>query len=496
MKNSSPSRCHVHFCSDGAGSVQWLGPRVATVLFCAVLAAIMTGAVFATSSQDALTSAQCAQIDSAVNAVLTSTGAPGASIAVVWKGKIAYEHAYGFAKLDPPITTTGTMRYSVGSVTKQFVATAVLLLVEEKQLSVDDKVCRWFPELTRAKDISIRQLLSMTSGYQDYWPQDYVFAAMLQSTTPQSILDQWARKPLDFEPGTKWQYSNTNYIIAGLIVERVTGVPLFEYLTRRIFTPLGMTSVKDYDAGPLGSVDASGYLRNALGPLRPAPKEAKGWLFSAGQLAMTPHDLALWELSMIEQTVLQPASYQTMLTSVLLSNGVAPGYGFGIEVNSVSGRRKLSHGGGTSGYLAANDVYPDEQAAIIVLCNVLPGAGYPETEIANRIAKMLFESTDAEADKAQEQARRIFANLQEGQIDRALFSPNANSYFSPQVIADFASSLKPLGAPTLFEQVEQKLRGGMTFREFRIKCGRKNLKLTTRALPNGQMEQYLIERAE
>src|ERR1043166_8347829 len=120
-----------------------------------------------------------ASVDKAVNEVLTKTGAPSASVAVVRDGKLVYANAYGLANLEAKTPATPQMRYSIGSVSKQFTAAAILMLAEEGKLSLDDKVARWLPELTRAKEISIRQLLSMTSGYQDFWPQDYVMPGML-----------------------------------------------------------------------------------------------------------------------------------------------------------------------------------------------------------------------------------------------------------------------------------------------------------------------------
>jgi len=158
-----------------------------------------------------------------VQAVLDVTGAPSASIAVVRSGEIVYERAYGDGRVDPRTPATPSMRYAIGSVSKQFTATAVLLLDEEGKLSLDDKVAKWFPQLTGASEVSLRQLLSMTSGYQDYWPQDYVFSDMQRPATARTILQRWASTALDFAPGTKWQYSNTNYVIAAAIVERVTG---------------------------------------------------------------------------------------------------------------------------------------------------------------------------------------------------------------------------------------------------------------------------------
>ena len=103
------------------------------------------------------------------------------------------------------------------------------LLQEDGKLSLDDAVGKYIPNLTRANEVTIRQLLSHTSGYQDYWPQDYVPPFMLQAITSEKILDLWARKPLDFDPGTRWQYSNTNYVIAGMIIEKASGMPLLQF---------------------------------------------------------------------------------------------------------------------------------------------------------------------------------------------------------------------------------------------------------------------------
>ncbi len=443
-----------------------------------------------------LTPAETARIDSAANAVLTSTGAPSAAIAVVRGGEIVYERAYGNARVDPAVAATPAMRYSIGSVSKQFTVAAVLMLAEEGRLSLDDRVARWFPGLTRANDINIRQLLSMTSGYQDYWPQDYVFTDMQRAAGSDEIIRRWAQKALDFEPGSKWQYSNTNYVIAAMIVEKVTGAPFMDLLRRRIFAPLGMTSVADFNAGPLGASDAAPFLRNAVGPLRPAPKEGTGWLFGAGQLAMTAHDLALWNISMINGTVLKPASYRTMQTDVLLSSGLPTRYGLGVNVSSVNGRRRISHGGAVSGYTTTNEVYPEDKAAITVFTNIYPGAAGASAQIAGRIANVLFTPAVATASASTtEQARRIFDGLRQGAIDRTQFTADANAYFTDQVIADYAASLGPLGAPTEFTAGGESLRGGMTIRSYRIRAGGMVLDLTTMILPDGKIDQYIVARA-
>jgi D-alanyl-D-alanine carboxypeptidase len=442
-----------------------------------------------------LSPADRARIDSAVTGVLTSTGAPSASIAVVRSGSIVYEKAYGDARVDPRMPATASMRYSIGSVSKQFTAAALLLLAEEGRLSLDDRVSRWFPELTRASGITVRQLLSMTAGYQDYWPQDYVFTDMQRPTTPEAILQRWAAKPLDFDPGTKWQYSNTNYVLAARIVEKAAGTPFMDFLRQRIFTPLRMTSVADFDAGPLTVADAGAYLRNGLGPLRPAPKEGTGWLFGAGQLAMTAHDLALWNVSVMDRALLRPESYRIMQRDMLLENGLSTRYGLGVGVNSSAGRRRISHGGAVSGYTTANDIYPDDRAAIVVYTNIYPGAAAAPSQIAARIGNVLFASSDTTATKFRELARRIYEGLRTGTLDRSLFTPDANAYFTQQVLADYATSLGSLGAPTEFSPTGESLRGGMTIRSYRVRAGLAVLDLTTMTLPDGRIDQYLIARA-
>ncbi|HEY2799304.1 MAG TPA: serine hydrolase domain-containing protein, partial [Chthoniobacterales bacterium] len=140
---------------------------------------VLLGAPASLLAQDAaIPAATKTKIDKAVPDLLTKSGAPSASIAVVVDGKLAYARAYGTARLDSKREATAEMRYSIGSISKQFTAAAILLLEQEGKISLDDKLAHWFPELTRAGDISVRELLSMTSGYQDYWPQDYVMPMM------------------------------------------------------------------------------------------------------------------------------------------------------------------------------------------------------------------------------------------------------------------------------------------------------------------------------
>src|SRR5258708_25565470 len=134
------------------------------------------------------------------------------------------------ARLGPAMAAERGMGYWLGWVSKQFTGGLVLLLAQDGKLKLDDPVGKYLPGLTRANDVTIRQVLSMTSGYQDFWPEDYVMTSMMKSTNPQQILDVWAKKPLDFEPGTEWQYSHTNYVVAGRVGGIFGGEELVEQL--------------------------------------------------------------------------------------------------------------------------------------------------------------------------------------------------------------------------------------------------------------------------
>jgi D-alanyl-D-alanine carboxypeptidase len=428
------------------------------------------------------------KVDAIVRQSLTATGIPSASVAIVQEGAITYLHAYGDGRTEPQTPAVSSMRYSIGSISKQFTAAAVLLLAERGKLSLDDPVSRFVPNLTRGNEVTIRELLSHTSGYQDYWPQDYVPPFMLQPVTADKILDLWARKPLDFDPGTEWQYSNTNFVIAGLIVEKISGEPLLQFLSEHIFAPLGMKSVVNIDQNRLTETDATGYLRYALGPLRVAPKEGKGWLFAAGELAMPAEDLAKWDISMINQTVLQPASYAQMEKEVVLKSGLGTRYGLGVDVRQEFGQRAIEHGGEVSGFTAHNMVFPDARIAVVVLVN--EDSVGASADIARGIAGLLFR--EADAGKQEDQSRELFRALQQGKIDRVLFTDNCNSYFTEQALQDFASSLGPLGPPTEFTQTYTQDRGGMTFRLFEVHFPQKTVEVWERIMPDGKIEQYQV----
>jgi CubicO group peptidase (beta-lactamase class C family) len=446
-------------------------------------------------AQNALPSATASGIDAAAAEVLKATGVPSASVAVVQGGKVAYVKAYGMARLEPAMAAQAGMQYSIGSISKQFTATMVLLLMQDGKLKLDDPVGKYLPELTRANEVTIRQVLSMTSGYQDFWPEDYVMTSMMKPSNPQQILDVWGKKPLDFEPGTQWQYSNTNYVIAGRIAEIVGGKPLIDQLQERIFKPLKMMGVFNSDASRLPANDPTGYYQHALGPLRPAPQEGEGWMFAAGELAMPASDLALWNISLMDRTLLAPASYDEMFTDVKLKNGKATGYGLGVQVGDRNGHRYIEHSGEVSGFVSENIVFPNDKTAITVLTN--EDASSAAGALARKIAPLVLGgasgvSVDGTTAMAEKRALGIFTGLQDGKLDRSQLTAFCDAYFTAEAIEDFASSLKPLGVPTSFKQVAEEKRGGMMFRVFNVSFPGKQVRVTVYEMPDGKLEQYLV----
>jgi len=321
-------------------------------------------------------------------ATLKQSGAASVSIAVVKDGELVFAKAFGMANIAGNRAADVNTRYAVGSISKQFTATAILLLAEQGKLSLDDKVSKYFPDLTRAGEVSIRQLLSHTSGYEDYAPQDYIIPEWTKPTTPQAILDRWAKKLLNFDPGTRWQYSNTNYVLAGEIFENVSGRPLVEFLREKIFGPLDMRSAGDC-AAP-SATDAIAYTRYALGPARPAAREASGWYFAAGELCMTPSDLARWDIAFLQKRILPAGSYHEITGEVRLANGDFTHYALGLETGDMRGIPTIYHGGEVSGFLALNTVFPTRNGAIVTLSNE-DGISLIEP-LSRQIATLVFSS--------------------------------------------------------------------------------------------------------
>ena len=435
-----------------------------------------------------------AAAEAKISKLLADSGAPSVSIAIVERGQPAYAKAFGKASLDPNRAADAHTRYAVGSVSKQFTVAAILLIAEQGKLSLDDKVSKYFPDLTRANEITVRELLSHTSGYEDYAPQDYIIPEWIKPTTPEAVLDEWAKKPLDFDPGTRWQYSNTNYVLAGRIFEKASGQQLMPFLREKFFNPLGMTSAGDCSVDKTPE-DAVAYTRYALGPGRPALREGPGWYFAAGELCMTPSDLARWDSAFLHKQILSAQSYSEFTKEVLLKDGNHTHYALGLQIGQHNNIPVIYHGGEVSGFLTLNQVFPTRDAAVIVCSNQdgIELIGPVADVIANWVLSLENTSSNGPASPPElQQVRNILEGLQKGQVDRSLFTSNMIFYFSATAVHDIQSSLSPLGALKSVTRVREGLRGGMTFRAYDLQFEKRKLILTVYLTPDGHYEQFLI----
>ena len=465
------------------------------------------------SAAQQLAPAQQSRLQGAVQQVVDTTKVPSAVVGVSRGGRVVYVQAYGDAILSqnrgtPAVRAGQAMAYPIGSISKQFTAVCILLLQERGVLRLDDPVARWFPNLTRAHDVTIRNLLTHTSGYSDYAPQDYTIPAWTQPTKPVELVTEWASKPLDFEPGTRWQYSNTNFQLAALIVERAGGMHFHDFLWQNVITPLKLQGVLDLDVDR-DRLQVRGYEQHALGPMRPAILEAPGWYYGDGQLAMPMATLLAWDESIVHRTLLKPESYTAMETEYRLKNGEGSGYGLGVFVQRNGlGKVVLHHSGEVGGFVSNNVVSLSDDVCFAALTNeearvaglltramspiLLPWTVESKPRPKAATAPDRPGAPSAETLRAEAQAQTILTSLQEEDLDPTVFTADANFYFNPQTIQDYANSLAPLGAVRSVVQTGEALRGGMMFRQFDVVFDKQTLSLSTYTTTAGKLEQFIV----
>lgn len=433
------------------------------------------------------------KITQTAETVLHKSGVPSASIGIIENGRIVYTHAFGLARITPPEPAEASMAYPIGSISKQFTATAVLLLQQQGKLTLDDPVGRFFPGLTEADKVTIRNLLTHTSGYQDYAPQDYTIPAWRLPVDPMKLVREYAGKPLDFQPGTKWQYSNTNFVVAAMIVQKASGEPFATFLRDHVLNPAGLEGVLNLNT-ERSKLQVTGYMRNALAPVRPAALEAPGWYFGDADLAMPVAALLKWDLTLMNRSFLSPQSYAEMETPFILKDGRNTHYGLGLFIRDHDGYTMLEHDGEVGGFVAENIVLPSNRVAVDVLTN--QEASDAAGDIGQALLPIMLEGSkpiNTPPDTFGRQLRDILTGLQKGKIDRALFTSDCNAYFGRDALADFRSSLAPLGTITAVAQTRTALRGGMQFGMYRVAfSGGTTLLVTVYIKSNGKIEQLLV----
>src|SRR5215471_8939034 len=427
-------------------------------------------------------SAKADKIDDYVLAQMRQLHIPGLSLAIIRDGRITKAQGYGFANVELKARATKETVYEIGSNTKQFTAAAIMMLVEDGKVHLEDPITKYFPEAPEAwHAITIRHLLSHTSGIQNHVAVPHwldVFRTNLSFETAPSrdeLLKMFFKLPLEFRPGETWAYDNTGYYLLGIIIEKASGKSYWQFLDERIFKPLGMTATRDTDPRPIVSNRASGYeWKNDRFENRPILLPAIA--FSAGSLVSTVEDMAKWDAALSSGKLLSRSSLDQIWTATATNNGAdAPfNYGFGWFVDSYHGHRLVQHSGGTPGFSSVIYRFIDDKLTIIILTN---HSDMIIDELAIDIAGLCLPALkrpDANPDpdpKATAMFRGAVSGLLNEKYDPVSFTPAMRIFLTTATGKAFWKWFAEHGAlgPFVFSNREQR-KDGRVFR-YKISLG-------------------------
>jgi CubicO group peptidase (beta-lactamase class C family) len=319
------------------------------------------------------------KVDSAMRATIASRRVNGLTLAVVRNGSIVYARAYGMRDAGAKLPATLETQYEIGSITKQMTAAAVMQLAEKGKIALDASLSTYLPNAPHAREVTIRELLALTAGLPEYLTGPELLADVARPTTPEALLARIQGKPLNFEPSTQWQHSNTNYLLLGMLIEKVSGKPyervIFDDVLAR--APGANFSVIDDEAGL--SQMARGYVGDSL-----SPPLSGSWPWAAGNLVGSVGDLLAWDAALSSGRVVSMASYATM-TSQQAPASSATVAGFPFFIDTHRGYARLWHDGSTIGFSVADDYYPQLKIRVIVFANANNGG------IADELATVTFD---------------------------------------------------------------------------------------------------------
>ncbi len=411
--------------------------------------------------------------------LMKSGHVPGMQVLVIQDGKVASNTSYGVRNLATGQPVDEHTRFEIGSITKQFTAAAILQLRDAGKLSLDDKLGKYFPQYARAKDVTLRQMLFQISGIPNFTSVKAFNAmikvvngryAMTQPGSLAGVLDLIKGKPLDFTPGTKWEYSNSNYFLLGEIVASVGKMPWEQYIAQNIFSKAGMTEsafMKDETKIP---DMATGYVFEK-GRYIPTG-DFNGWAQGAGAIVSTAGDLAKWDAAFFGNRIV-PAQDVALITSA----GPVPAigktyYGFGWLLDAYDGQARVWHNGGTMGFNASNQVYPAVGQTVIVLAS----AGHVADRLAERTFDSLHPDLAAATAKPAEgedfavtaRIKAIYAQLMSEKPDRSQFTEQANKAFTPALLSMTKTQLSSLGEPTTWVFKGKTSVGNLTAYRYRV----------------------------
>ncbi len=413
------------------------------------------------------------RLDAAVSKVLADTHAPGAAVAVQREGAAPYIKGYGYANVLHTAVVTPSTRFEIGSVTKQFTAAAILQLVEAKRISLDDRVEKFIKVYPKAGPLTLRQLLWQVSGLPNY--SDIPHFVTIASHKPASfaaIVALVSNKPLEFKPGSRWGYSNTNYILLGRVIEVASEMPFDTYIKSHIFKAADMTqSGTIADEAHIPDM-ATGYYADKKG-LHASPKFRSGWAWSAGNIVSTAGDMLKWDEALFAGKIVSPQDVSAMTSPGMLANGKSTSYGFGWIIDKQSGHKRIWHNGGRFGFGASNSVFPGDHLRMVVLINDVAVA-------PSSIATKVFESlspdvakSDCQAARGEDAAVTVRAKewlhrLQSGNIDRSQLTKQMSDALTPASLISLKQQLGALGEPASFIYKGKQAAGGDTAYLYRI----------------------------
>lgn len=336
---------------------------------------LLVATPLAAQAPDAVTLAR--RVDSLATNAIKNGPLAGLAIVVARGDKILVARGYGYADLENEVPATTETIFKVGSVTKQFTALSIMQLVEKKKIALTDDVSKYLPEVPLGRPITIAQLLDMTSGLKNYTGisrafSDDTFRIELKTARMAEIIKE--QKP-DFAPGTNWSYSNSGYYLAGLIVEKLSGLSYPDYIRKNIFEPNGLTSTTYCDESAILPRRARGYRPGTHGTLLNANYISMTVPFAAGAICSTALDLARYQRALVEGKIVTRASYARMSTPSVLKDGWRTAYGLGLVNDVIQGKRMVGHGGQIDGFWSVLFYYPVEDVTVVLLSNVNPSEG-------------------------------------------------------------------------------------------------------------------------
>jgi CubicO group peptidase (beta-lactamase class C family) len=434
-----------------------------------------------------------AQLDSIIRRAVAEKGIVGLSVGVMRDGRVILAKGYGVRDRTTHDSVSTRTMFAVGSVTKQFTCSLLLMLADEHRLSLSDPVAKYNPRLTRAKDITLLDLGGHLSGYRDYYPLDFVDREMQKPQPADAIITEYATRPLDFEPRSRYSYSNTGFLILGRVIEQVSNEPYAKFLGDRILTPLKLT--RTAFEPPPGPDMAKGYTSFGLSEPIPAEPEASGWAGAAGAIWSTPTDLLSWDLALIDHKLISQDSYKVLLTPQRLTDGRTSGYSCGEGVNDRGPALVLSHGGAVSGFVAQNTVIPATHSAVVLLSNTdFSPIGALNQEL---VAKVMPKSPDVPAvagATALAAATKFLTELERGTVDRSSLGDDFSDFLSADKLHRGQAALNALGKISNIRIAGTGERGGMEVATVLFDVGKTPSRGLMYRMPNGKIEEFLFAR--